>query len=147
MAAVTARTGKTKLAAFQSLAGEYTRRTSQFSKLEIHYSTSEDALLAWMTARRSRSMPFVVLLDSRGKQLSSEELAQFLQSHQGQGTQEVIFAIGPADGWSEAARKKSGLLLSFGKMTLPHELAKIVLLEQLYRGFAILNRHPYHSGH
>jgi 23S rRNA (pseudouridine1915-N3)-methyltransferase len=88
-----------------------------------------------------------VMLDSRGKQLSSEDLAEFIRDHRDRGTQELIFAIGPADGWSETARKHAGLLLSLGKMTLPHELARVVLAEQLYRAFTILAGHPYHSGH
>jgi 23S rRNA (pseudouridine1915-N3)-methyltransferase len=87
------------------------------------------------------------LLDSKGKQLSSEDLAAFLRDHQDRGTQELIFAIGPADGWSDVARQRASTTLSLGKMTLPHELARVVLLEQLYRGFTILAGHPYHSGH
>ena len=61
--------------------------------------------------------------------------------------QEMIFAVGPADGWSDEMRKGAGSILSFGKITLPHELARVVLLEQLYRGFTILKGHPYHGGH
>jgi 23S rRNA (pseudouridine1915-N3)-methyltransferase len=56
-------------------------------------------------------------------------------------------AIGPADGWSEAARRKGSLVFSLGKVTLPHQLAKVVMAEQVYRGLTILAGHPYHSGH
>jgi 23S rRNA (pseudouridine1915-N3)-methyltransferase len=59
----------------------------------------------------------------------------------------MLFAIGPADGFSETARQKGDLLLSLGRMTLAHELARVVLLEQLYRSFSILKGHPYHLGH
>ncbi len=58
-----------------------------------------------------------------------------------------MLAIGPADGWSTAARARAGLLLSFGAITLPHELARVVLAEQIYRALTILAGHPYHSGH
>ena len=88
-----------------------------------------------------------MLLDSRGKQLASEEIANFLEYHQSHDTQELLFAIGPADGWSDATRSRAKNIVSFGKITLPHELARVVLLEQLYRGFTILKGHPYHGGH
>ncbi len=89
----------------------------------------------------------LVLLDARGQQLTSEEIANFLEYHQGHDTQELVFAVGPADGWSDATRATASNILSFGKLTLPHELARVVLLEQLYRGFSILKGHPYHGGH
>lgn len=145
IAAITARTGKSKLAAFESLTDEYLKRMSQYCKIETHHSVTEQDFLVWMEKRKLR--PFVVLLDQEGKQLSSEGLAGFIRSRQNSGTQEVMFAVGPANGWSERARKESGLLLSFGKITLPHEMAKVVLLEQIYRSFTILNHHPYHRGH
>jgi 23S rRNA (pseudouridine1915-N3)-methyltransferase len=56
-------------------------------------------------------------------------------------------AIGPADGWSDTARQRADLLLSLGRITLPHQLARVVLAEQVYRAFTILAGHPYHSGH
>ena len=59
----------------------------------------------------------------------------------------LLFAVGPADGFSDQARQAATLVLSLGKMTLAHELARVVLLEQLYRAFTILNGHPYHLGH
>ena len=89
----------------------------------------------------------LVLLDSRGRQLTSEEIANFLEYHQSHDTQELLFAVGPADGWGDSTRAAANSVLSFGKITLPHELARVVLLEQLYRGFSILKSHPYHGGH
>jgi 23S rRNA (pseudouridine1915-N3)-methyltransferase len=89
----------------------------------------------------------LVLLDSRGRQLSSEGLAEWIRTERDGGRQRLIFAIGPADGWTEAARARAGMLLSLGPMTLPHELARLVLVEQVYRAFTILEGHPYHSGH
>jgi len=88
----------------------------------------------------------LVLLDSRGRQFSSEELAEFLEREQLNATP-LLFAIGGSDGFSEEARRHAGLMLSLGKMTLPHELARVVLVEQLYRAFTILKNHPYHLGH
>ncbi len=64
-----------------------------------------------------------------------------------EGAQQIVFAIGPANGWSEAARQRAQLLLSLGPMTLAHSLARLVMAEQVYRAFTILTGHPYHTGH
>jgi 23S rRNA (pseudouridine1915-N3)-methyltransferase len=138
--------GKTKETAIQSLAAEYLKRLQRYISTDAHETATERALLK-LADKAGRTAPVLVLLDARGKQFTSEELATFLRDHQDRGTQELIFAIGPADGWSDIARKRSNATLSLGKMTLPHELARVVLLEQLYRGFTILAGHPYHSGH
>ena len=138
--------GKTKEAAIASLTAEYVKRISRYVATETSELSSEAALLKSIQ-KAGRTAPVLVLLDSRGKQLSSEELAGFLQEHQDRGTQELVFAIGPADGWSEEASRSANVRLSLGKMTLAHELARIVLLEQIYRGWTILKGHPYHTGH
>jgi 23S rRNA (pseudouridine1915-N3)-methyltransferase len=88
-----------------------------------------------------------VLLDSRGKQFTSEDFARFLGDYQDRNPLPLVFAVGPADGFSDAARDAAQHLVSLGKMTLAHELARVVLLEQIYRAFTILKRHPYHCGH
>jgi len=138
--------GKTKEAAVQSLSAEYLKRLQRYVSTEAHEASSEAAVLK-LADKAARTAPVLVLLDSKGKQLTSEELATLLREQQDRGTQELIFAIGPADGWGDLARKRANSILSLGKMTLPHELARVVLLEQLYRGFTILAGHPYHSGH
>jgi 23S rRNA (pseudouridine1915-N3)-methyltransferase len=89
----------------------------------------------------------VVLLDSRGKQYSSEEFAGRIGQLRDEGTQRLVLAVGPADGWSAEARQRADLLFSLGRITLPHQLARVVLAEQVYRAFTILAGHPYHSGH
>jgi 23S rRNA (pseudouridine1915-N3)-methyltransferase len=89
----------------------------------------------------------LVLMDSRGKQFSSEELAHFLRDYQNRNPLPLVFAVGPADGFSETARSAAQHTISLGRMTLAHELARVVLLEQVYRAFTILKGHPYHSGH
>ena len=77
----------------------------------------------------------------------SDEFAERLGYLRDNGTQHLVLAIGPADGWSAAARQRANLLLSLGRMTLPHQLARVVLAEQVYRALTILAGHPYHSGH
>lgn len=138
--------GKTKEAAIQSLTSEYVKRISRYVSCELIEAASEPALLNAIK-KSSRVPPVFIALDSRGKQLSSEELAKFIDQHQERGTQELVFAIGPADGWTDETRSQAGLLFSLGKMTLPHELARVVMLEQIYRAYTILKNHPYHTGH
>ncbi len=89
----------------------------------------------------------LVLMDSRGKEFSSEQFAKFLEDYQDRNPLPLIFAIGNADGFSDVARTAAQHTISLGKMTLAHELARVVLLEQVYRAFTILKGHPYHSGH
>ncbi len=137
--------GKTKTAAIQSLTAEYLKRITRYIPTESQEARSEQAFLDSIAGERVR--PFVVLLDSRGKQLSSEQLADFIRDHQDRGTQIMLFVIGPADGFSEAAHRAASFSLSLGKMTLAHELARVILLEQIYRAFTILKGHPYHTGH
>ncbi len=137
--------GKSKAGPAQALTEEYLKRLQRYLPAEGRELRSESALLDWL--KRERTRPVVVALEARGRQMSSEELAGFLRQQQESGTQMLVFAIGPADGWSEQARAAAAHTLSLGKMTLAHEIARVVLLEQLYRGFTILAGHPYHLGH
>lgn len=138
--------GKTKDSAIQSLTDDYLKRIARYAEVEGVSRKNEDAVL--QHARRdARSRYSLILLDSRGKQLSSEELAKFLADSQSRSVTPLLFAIGPADGFTEEARKSASLVLSLGRMTLAHELARIVLLEQIYRAFTIWKGHPYHLGH
>lgn len=139
--------GKTKEAAIQSLSAEYVKRLAHYLPTDTLEASSEAALLAQWKKAAGRTRPLLVLLDGGGRQMSSEELASFLQQHQDRGTQAVWFAVGPADGFSDEARAAASFRLSLGKMTLAHDLARIVLLEQLYRACTILQGHPYHRGH
>jgi 23S rRNA (pseudouridine1915-N3)-methyltransferase len=143
---ITKRKGSSKESAVEELTTEYVKRTARYSAIELSEYATEEALLKNLD-RPGRTAPVLVALDSRGKQLSSEELAGFVRQHMERGTQELIFAIGPADGWTETARARAQQTLSLGKITLPHELARVVMAEQIYRAFTILNNHPYHGGH
>ena len=148
--------GRTKESAIQLLTAEYLKRLSRYAEVKGMELRDEAALLALASGKsgsRGRSQVRatpqrheLVLLDPIGKQLSSEELADFVQDQSVRAIP-VIFAIGPADGFSAEARQSAFARISLGKMTLPHELARVVLLEQLYRAFTILEGHPYHCGH
>ncbi len=143
---ITKRRGASKDAAVDELTAGYVQRAARYNPVETADSPSEDTLLKTLE-RPGRTAPVFVALDSRGKAMSSEELAAFVRRHLESGTQELVFAIGPADGWSQAALARAQHTLSLGRITLPHELARVVLAEQIYRAFTILNNHPYHGGH
>ena len=138
--------GKTREPAIQELTDDYLKRISRYAETEGITLKDETTLLK-LCGRDARPRHTLVLLDSRGKQLSSEELAKFVGEHQDRSPQPLLFAIGPADGFGDEARRAASLTLSLGKMTIAHELARVVLLEQLYRAFTILKHHPYHLGH
>lgn len=139
--------GKTKEAAIQSLTDEYLKRLSRYADVEGIALKDETALLKLCRRDARPARHTLVLLDGRGKQLSSEELARFLADYQDRNPLPLLFSVGPADGFSDQARQTATLILSLGKMTLAHELARVVVLEQLYRAFTILKGHPYHLGH
>jgi 23S rRNA (pseudouridine1915-N3)-methyltransferase len=138
--------GKTKEAAIQSLTDEYLKRISRYAEITGVALKDEAALLALARGDRGKERHRLFLLDARGKQLSSEELAAWLEREQLQ-SMPLVAAIGGSDGFSDEARREAAFTLSLGKMTLPHELARVVALEQIYRALTIINKHPYHLGH
>ena len=125
----------------------YLDRAARYNPCSFRVFPTEVALLAFVSDATSRTRPTLLLADSRGKQLSSEELASTFGTVQDSGVQQFILAIGPADGWSAAALAAATQTIAFGRITLPHELATIVAAEQLYRALTIRAGHPYHSGH
>jgi len=88
---------------------------------------------------------FVVALDERGKGMTSEEVAGFLEQHMLAGTAELALVIGGAYGLSDTVRQRAQRVLSLSPMTLTHQMARLLLLEQLYRGLTILRNEPYHN--
>jgi len=142
--------GKTKEPAIQALTGEYLKRISRYAEVEGVTVRDEAALLAIAGrggASKSAAKSTLFLMDSRGREFSSEQFAKVLGDYQDCNPLPLVFAIGGADGFSEQARASAQQVISLGKMTLAHELARVVLLEQVYRAFTILKGHPYHSGH
>lgn len=132
---------------FDQLVTMYLDRSSAFVNSQQQSFRTEDALFEWLDRQQRRSPVVTVLLDSRGRQMTSESFAEWLGRQRDTAAQQIVFSIGGANGWSENARKRATLLLSFGTFTLAHALARVVLAEQLYRAFTILAGHPYHSGH
>jgi 23S rRNA (pseudouridine1915-N3)-methyltransferase len=138
--------GKTKEPAIQALTDEYLKRIARYVPVE-GLALRDEAALLQLPGKQSGGKVTLVLMDSGGKQFSSEEFAKFLGDYQDRNPLPLIFAVGGADGFSAAARAAAQTTISLGKMTLAHELARVVLLEQVYRAFTILKGHPYHSGH
>ena len=129
-----------------SLTEEYLKRISRYSPIEgVALRDEADLLAKFGPSAKTKST--LVILDSRGKEFSSEQFAEFLRDYQERNPLPLVFAIGGADGFGAEPRSSARHVISLGKMTLAHELARVVLLEQVYRAFTILKGHPYHSGH
>lgn len=142
--------GKTKEPAIQALTDEYLKRISRYAPVE-GVSLKHEAALLELCGRSAKakggSKSTLVLMDSRGKEFSSEQFAKFIGDYQDANPLPLVFAIGGADGFGSDTRTAAQHTISLGKITLAHELARVVLLEQIYRAFTILKGHPYHSGH
>ena len=132
---------------FDQAVEEYLGRCSRFAHCATVGFRSEAALLQALARQRGRSPAVVVLLDGQGRQMTSEAFAAWLGARRDEGAQEIVFAIGPADGWSAEARARAATVLSLGTMTMAHRLARLVMAEQIYRAVTILTGHPYHGGH
>jgi 23S rRNA (pseudouridine1915-N3)-methyltransferase len=133
--------------AYEALVHEYLERCSAYAPAMAEGFRSEAGLLERLDRQRGRAPAVVVLLDSRGRRMTSEAFAAWLGARRDEGVQQVVFAVGPADGWSDAARSRAQLVLSLGPMTMAHALARLVVAEQIYRALTILAGHPYHTGH
>ena len=147
LAAIAPRRTRSKSEASDRLIADYIERATRYVPCDSELFDSEAAILDWLDRQSGRTPAYAILLDSRGQQYSSDEFAAHLGRIRDEGVQRLVLAIGPADGWSPAAHQRANLLFSFGRMTLPHRLARVVLAEQVYRALTILAGHPYHSGH
>lgn len=137
--------GKVKDAHLAALCDGYARRIAPMAPLEVVQIKDagperEARQMLERLGPRGGAAP-VVALDERGQEMSSERFANLLGAHGG-----LVFLVGGPDGLGEAARERADRLLRLSAMTLPHELARVLLLEQIYRGLAILKGKPYHRG-
>jgi 23S rRNA (pseudouridine1915-N3)-methyltransferase len=147
LASVSQRARKAKSAAAESLASDYISRAARLNPCIATVFDSEAALLAAADRQPGRPAAHIFIFDSRGDALTSEEFTALISRLRDEGVPRILLAIGPANGWSPAARARAHRTLSLGRMTLPHELARAVVAEQIYRALTILAGHPYHSGH
>ncbi len=129
------------------LVRDFLTRIIRYTPADAQVFDAEARLLAAAGRKPGQPAAALLLCDSRGDLLTSEQFADTLGKLRDSGRQRILLAIGPANGWSDAARARADHLLSFGRITLPHELARVVLAEQTYRALTLLAGHPYHSGH
>lgn len=140
--------GKTKHKNWRALQEEYLQRLSHFVKFEIA-EIRESAAHEGIQTESKRILEnlnqtsFVCLLDVRGKQIGSPELAQIVEMWQNRGFKEIAFVIGGQSGVSEEVVKRADYSLSLSGLTLTHEMARVVLIEQLYRAYTIIKGFPY----
>ncbi|MBK5251383.1 MAG: 23S rRNA (pseudouridine(1915)-N(3))-methyltransferase RlmH [Peptostreptococcaceae bacterium] len=151
--------GKMKEKFMRDAAGEYTKRLSKYCKLSFaevpdkkapeNLSEKEEIQVKDKEGeeifKKIKDAQFVIALDIQGKQLSSEEFSRKLNSLALSGKSDLAFVIGGSLGLSEAVLDRADFKLSFSKMTFPHQLMKVILLEQIYRSFRISKNEPYHK--
>lgn len=144
--------GKIKEKYFTDAINEYEKRLSRYVSVNV-IEVPEDSKETNIQKKSemegnlilSKCSGVVVALDIRGKMLSSPEIAEFIEKKKNSGVSEISFVIGGSNGLSDAVIKRSDLILSFGKITFPHQLFRVVLFEQIYRAISILENLPYHK--
>ena len=136
--------GKTRNPHVKALLEDYQKRIARFSPIEVlEWKTTDGGPWSVAEARGKGDPAPVVLLDAGGKAFSSEDFARWLAKKERSGARKLVFLVGGAEGFADETKRAADELLSLGPMTLPHELARVVLMEQLYRAFAFLRDHPY----
>ena len=138
--------GRDRAGLFAPGVTEYTGRLQHYAKTALVELPESKSLAAEgeATLGKVSDRELLVALDERGKMLSSVELSQWIAKQQQTG-KDLAFAIGGDEGLAPAVREKAALVLSLSKLTLPHRLARLVLLEQLYRAYTLLRGEPYHK--
>ena len=147
LASISPRKLKAKSSPAEAIFQDFLTRASRYIPAESQIFDSEIAVLESAERKPGQPAAALILFDSTGDPLTSPQFAELIRRLRDTGTQRLIFAIGPADGWSSAALARAQHTVSFGRITLPHELARAIMAEQIYRALTILAGHPYHSGH
>lgn len=138
---------------------EYIKRLNKYTNIEIIQSDDEKApenispaeceIIKNKEGQRIlkgiKKESFVITLEIEGKQMTSEEFSQLIQNSMINGISNITFVIGGSLGLSEEVKKRANIALSFSKMTFPHQLMRVVLLEQVYRAYKIIKNEPYHK--
>ena len=146
--------GKIKEKYLKDAIAEYAKRLSRYCKLEIVEVADEKTIEnarqirdkeAERLMKYIREDAYVITLEIKGKQLTSEELSEKINQLGIQGKSHIIFVIGGSIGLGDEILKRSDYALSFSKMTFPHQLMRVILLEQIYRSYRIINGEPYHK--
>ena len=144
--------GKIKEKFFTDAIAEYAKRLSKFCDfkvVEVNEATNYKNLTEKSEIEGelllAKAKGYIIALDGKGKLLSSEDLAQNIKDNMVNGVSEISFIIGGSNGLSDKVRSQANMIVSFGKITFPHQLFRVVLSEQIYRAFTIINGMPYHK--
>ena len=132
--------GKTRRPELRAALDDYVKRIGHQSPIEVTEVRDAAAALKKLDADRSA---VVALLDAAGKAFDSQAFAKWLGELRDRGTRELIFLCGDADGFPDSLRQRAHQKMSLSAMTFSHELARVMLVEQIYRAFAILSGSPY----
>jgi 23S rRNA (pseudouridine1915-N3)-methyltransferase len=132
--------GKTRSPEVRAIFDDYVKRIGRYSPIEVTELRETEAALKKLAFDHAAT---VILLDDRGRNLDSNAFAKWLGEHRDRSTRELIFVCGGADGFPEGIRQRAHQKLSLSAMTFSHELARAMLVEQLYRAFAILSGSAY----
>ena len=132
--------GKTRRPEMRAIIDDYVNRIRRSCAIEILEIRDAEAALKKLEADRAAT---AILLDADGRSFDSNAFAKWLGELRDRGTRQVIFICGNADGFPESLRERVSQRISLSAMTLSHELARVVLAEQIYRAFAILSGSPY----
>jgi 23S rRNA (pseudouridine1915-N3)-methyltransferase len=133
--------GKTRRAEARSLIEDYAARVKRYAEIEIvEFRDGSPAALRKLKIEPSAT---VVMLDAAGKQFTSQQFAKWLGELRDRGTREVVFLCGDAEGFPDELRASAKQKISLSTLTMPHEFARVLVAEQIYRAFAILAGHPY----
>lgn len=130
---------------------EYKKRLSRFCSINVievneqSNLTEEKKIEAECALLQAKFRGYVILLDIRGEQVSSEQMGGLINDLKNKGEGEITFVIGGSNGVNPELRRRADKMISFGQITLPHQLFRVVLLEQIYRGFTISAGMPYHK--
>ncbi|HEX3445315.1 MAG TPA: 23S rRNA (pseudouridine(1915)-N(3))-methyltransferase RlmH [Chthoniobacterales bacterium] len=136
--------GKPKLRFAAEGIREYLARIRRFASCEILFLSSAKPEQLITRILKESEQSFRVILDERGEQSSSEELAEFVSRHQVRATRQITLIVGGAEGHAEQIRSQADWLWALSRLTLQHELALMLALEQVYRAYSILSGAPYH---
>jgi 23S rRNA (pseudouridine1915-N3)-methyltransferase len=133
--------GKTRRDEIRSLLDEYVHRISNYAVISVS-ELREPSSVAFQKLKID-PVSTIVLLDTAGKQLTSPQFARWMTNLRDRGTRELVFLCGDAEGFPDEIRSSAKQKLSLSTLTMPHEFARVVLAEQIYRAFTILHGHPY----
>lgn len=132
--------GKTQRPAVRTLLEDYVDRIGHYAKIEVREVRADSAA---SLKKLDFSGATVVLLDAGAKQLNSQQFSEWIRSRRDRGEREIIFLCGAAEGFPEALERQATARISLSPLTFSHELARVMLAEQIYRAFALLAGHPY----